>query len=265
MGRVRGAIPWQKAEGKVRAYPSSQDAAGLRIGVVVSRFNAAVGRNLLDGCVAALARCGARAEDVHVAWVPGAFEIPLAALEMARSGRYDALVALGAVIRGGTPHFDYVCRGVTDGVRQAMCETGVPIAFGVLTTDTTAQAAERAAPAGSDAPDTLDASAGPGAPDRLDAPDTPGGGAAHINKGEEAALAAVEMAHLRRALSAPPPQSASAPAPQPAQPQSARAKSAAPGAPQSAAPQSTASQSTASQSTASQSDAPQSAAPGAAL
>jgi len=238
---MRGAIPRQKAEGKVRAYPSSQDAAGLRIGVVVSRFNAAVGRNLLDGCVAALARCGARAEDVHVAWVPGAFEIPLAALGMARSGRYDALVALGAVIRGGTPHFDYVCRGVTDGVRQAMCETGVPIAFGVLTTDTTAQAAERAAPAAG--PDRLDA---PGASGRLDASDSsaglgaPGGGAAHINKGEEAALAAVEMAHLRRALSAPPPQSASAPAPQPAQPQSARAKSAAPGAAQSTAPQSAA-------------------------
>jgi len=235
MGRVRGAIPRQKAEGKVRAYPSSQDAAGLRIGVVVSRFNAAVGRNLLDGCVAALARCGARAEDVHVAWVPGAFEIPLAALGMARSGRYDALVALGAVIRGGTPHFDYVCRGVTDGVRQAMCETGVPIAFGVLTTDTTAQAAERAAPAAG--PDRLDA------PDTLDASAAPGGGGAHINKGEEAALAAVEMAHLRRALSAPPPQSASAR--QPAQPQSARAKSAAPGAPQSTAPQSAAPQSAA--------------------
>lgn len=189
----------------MRAYPSNQNATGLRIGVVVSRFNDAVGRNLLDGCVAALARCGARAEDVHVAWVPGAFEIPLAVLGMARSGRYDALVALGAVIRGGTPHFDYVCRGVTDGVRQAMCETGVPIAFGVLTTDNAAQAAERAAP-----------SAG-----------GPGGDASHINKGEEAALAAVEMAHLSRALSAPPPQSA---APQPAQPKSALSKSAAPGA-----------------------------------
>lgn len=195
----------------MRAYPSNQNATGLRIGVVVSRFNDAVGRNLLDGCVAALARCGARAEDVHVVWVPGAFEIPLAVLGMARSGRYDALVALGAVIRGGTPHFDYVCRGVTDGVRQAMCETGVPIAFGVLTTDNAAQAAERAAPS----------AGGPG-----------GGASAHINKGEEAALAAVEMAHLSRALSAPPPQSA---APQPAQPKSALSKSAAP---QSAASQS---------------------------
>lgn len=232
MGRVRGANPRQKAEEKVRAYPSSQDATGLRIGVVVSRFNDAVGRNLLDGCTAALARCGARAEDVHVAWVPGAFEIPLAVLGMARSGRYDALVALGAVIRGGTPHFDYVCRGVTDGVRQAMCETGVPIAFGVLTTDNAAQAGERAAPPG-----------GPGG----------GGGASHINKGEEAALAAVEMAHLSRALSAPPPQSA---APPPAQPKSALAKS---GAPQSAASQS------ASKSAPPQSTAPRSGAPEAAL
>lgn len=217
----------------MRAYPSSQDATGLRIGVVVSRFNDAVGRNLLDGCTAALARCGARGEDVHVAWVPGAFEIPLAVLGMARSGRYDALVALGAVIRGGTPHFDYVCRGVTDGVRQAMCETGVPIAFGVLTTDNAAQAGERAAPP----------AGGPGG----------GGGASHINKGEEAALAAVEMAHLSRALSAPPPQSA---APQPAQPKSALAKS---GAPRSGASQS------ASKSAPPQSTAPRSGAPEAAL
>lgn len=216
MGRVRGTIPRQKAEEKVRAYPSEQNATSLCIGVVVSRFNDAVGRNLLDGCVAALARCGARAENVHVAWVPGAFEIPLAVLGMARSGRYDALVALGAVIRGGTPHFDYVCRGVTDGVRQAMCETGVPIAFGVLTTDNAAQAAERAAPP----------AAGPAGQG--------GGASVHINKGEEAALAAVEMAHLSRALSAPPPQSA---APQPAQPKSALSKSAAP---QSPPPQSTA-------------------------
>ena len=221
----------------MRAYPSSQDASGLRIGVVVSRFNDAVGRNLLDGCVAALSRCGARAEDVHVAWVPGAFEIPLAALGMARSGRYDALVALGAVIRGGTPHFDYVCRGVTDGVRQAMCETGVPIAFGVLTTDNAAQAGERAAPP----------VGGPG-----------GGAPAPINKGEEAALAAVEMAHLSRALSAPPPQSA--PSPQPAPPQSALSKSAAPG---STAPQSAQPQASAPESSAPQSAAPQSAAPGA--
>ena len=221
----------------MRAYPSSQDASGLRIGVVVSRFNDAVGRNLLDGCVAALSRCGARAEDVHVAWVPGAFEIPLAVLGMARSGRYDALVALGAVIRGGTPHFDYVCRGVTDGVRQAMCETGVPIAFGVLTTDNAAQAGERAAPP----------VGGPG-----------GGAPAPINKGEEAALAAVEMAHLSRALSAPPPQSA--PSPQPAPPQSALSKSAAPG---STAPQSAQPQASAPESSAPQSAAPQSAAPGA--
>ena len=109
-----------------------------------------------------------------MAWVPGAFEIPLAARELARTGRYDALVTLGVVIRGGTPHFDYVCRGVTDGLRDVMQATGVPVAFGVLTTDDVDQALARA-------------------------------GGADGNKGAEAAQAALEMAHLRAALAAPPP------------------------------------------------------------
>ena len=108
-----------------------------------------------------------------MAWVPGAFEIPLAARAMAQSGRYHALVTLGAVIRGGTPHFDYVCRGVTDGLRDVMQATGVPVAFGVLTTDDVEQALARA-----------------------------GGGEG--NKGCEAAQAALEMAHLCAVLRAAP-------------------------------------------------------------
>jgi 6,7-dimethyl-8-ribityllumazine synthase len=149
----------------VRIYETSQDAAGLRFAVVVSRFNHLVSERLLEGCTAELVRRGAEPREVHVAWVPGAFEIPQAARMLASSGRYHAVVALGTVIRGGTPHFDYVCRGVTDGVREVVRDTGVPVAFGVLTTDDVAQALARA-------------------------------GGTEGNKGEEAALVAVEMARL---------------------------------------------------------------------
>jgi len=95
----------------MKTYETSTDASQLRFGVVVSRFNHPVCVRLLEGCTAELVRCGAREEDIHVAWVPGAFEIPQAARALAASGRYDAIVALGAVIRGGTPHFEYVCDG----------------------------------------------------------------------------------------------------------------------------------------------------------
>jgi 6,7-dimethyl-8-ribityllumazine synthase len=115
-----------------------------RFAVVVSRFNHLVSVRLLEGCTAELARRGVADDDVHVAWVPGAFEIPQAARALADTRRYDAIIALGVVIRGGTPHFDYVCRGVTDGVREVMRDTGVPVAFGVLTTDTMEQAMARA-------------------------------------------------------------------------------------------------------------------------
>jgi 6,7-dimethyl-8-ribityllumazine synthase len=108
-------------------------------------------------------------DDVHVAWVPGAFEIPQTARALADTRRYDAIIALGVVIRGGTPHFDYVCRGVTDGVREVMRDTGVPVAFGVLTTDDVEQALERA-------------------------------GGEHGNKGRDAAQVAIEMARLLPAL-----------------------------------------------------------------
>jgi 6,7-dimethyl-8-ribityllumazine synthase len=157
----------------VNTYESSEDASGLRIAVVVSRFNQAISQKLLDGCSAELIRCGARPENIDVAWVPGAFEIPVAARALASSGRYDALVTLGSVIRGGTPHFDYVCRGVTDGLREVMRDTALPVGFGVLTTDDVGQALARA-------------------------------GGDHGNKGEEAARAAIEMARLMTRLGKPP-------------------------------------------------------------
>ena len=157
----------------MKTYGSSMDACGLRFAVVVARFNHLICEKLLEGCGAELARRGADADDIHVAWVPGAFEIPLVARVLAASGRYDAIVALGAVIRGGTPHFDYVCSGVTDGVREVMRDTSVPVAFGVLTCDDADQALARAGGAGG-------------------------------NKGVEAALAAIEMARLAPRLAAPP-------------------------------------------------------------
>lgn len=157
----------------MKTYPSIRDASGLRFAIVVSRFNHLVSVRLLEACMHELEQRGAAGGDVHVAWVPGAFEIPQAARALATTGRYDAVVALGAVIRGGTPHFDYVCRAVTDGVREVVRDTGVPVAFGVLTTDEADQALSRA-------------------------------GGEHGNKGVEAALATVEMAHLARALRRPP-------------------------------------------------------------
>ena len=157
----------------MRSYPSQTEAPGRRFAIVVARFNHLVTVRLLEGCVAELEGCGVAPEDVHVAWVPGAFEIPLACRALAETGRYAGVIALGAVIRGGTPHFDYVCRAVTDGVRQAAHETGIPVAFGVLTTDDIDQAMARA-----------------------------GGSQGH--KGQEAAAVALEMARLIPVLKAPP-------------------------------------------------------------
>ncbi|MEJ2323822.1 MAG: 6,7-dimethyl-8-ribityllumazine synthase [Nitrospirota bacterium] len=116
----------------------------LKFGIVVSRFNDFVTSKLLDGAVDALLRHGAGEEDIEVVRVPGSFEIPLVAKRLAQKGGYDALICLGAVIRGATPHFDYVAAEVSKGVAQASLETGVPIAFGVITADTIEQAVERA-------------------------------------------------------------------------------------------------------------------------
>jgi 6,7-dimethyl-8-ribityllumazine synthase len=149
----------------VKSWVTNLDATGLHLAIVVARFNHLICTRLLDGALEELERRGAQPDAIHVAWVPGAFEIPQAARALAKTGRYDAVIALGAVIRGGTPHFDYVCDGVTAGVREVMRDTGVPVAFGVLTCDDVEQALARA-------------------------------GGEHGNKGVDVALAAVEMARL---------------------------------------------------------------------
>ena len=154
----------------MKTYASSEDASGLRFAVVVSRFNHLVSARLLEGCTAELANRGAAGDDIHVAWVPGAFEIALAARALAQSGRYDAIVVLGAVIRGGTPHFDYVAGEAAKGCAAVQNEYGIPIAFGVLTTDDWDQAQARA-------------------------------GGKFGNKGAEAALSAIETANLLKDLS----------------------------------------------------------------
>ena len=119
-------------------------AEGLKIGIVVSRFNEFITSKLLSGCIDCLIRHEAADEDLTVAWVPGAFEIPMAAKKLAESGKYDAVICLGAVIRGATPHFDYVCAEASKGIAQVSMQTGVPVAFGVLTTENIQQAVERA-------------------------------------------------------------------------------------------------------------------------
>lgn len=143
--------------------------ARARYAVVASRFNEAITRRLVEGAVEAFQRHGADVRAVDVAWVPGAFELPLVAQQMAASGRYAAVVTLGAVIRGATAHFDYVASGVASGCQSAALATGVPVLFGVLTVDTLEQAWERA-------------------------------GTKAGNKGAEAAAAAIEMATLLEAL-----------------------------------------------------------------
>ena len=151
-------------------YEGKLDATGLRFGIIVGRFNSFISDRLLEGALDALVRHGAEKEQIAVARVPGAFEIPLAAQKMAATGRYDALICLGAVIRGATPHFDYVAAEVSKGVAQVSLKAGVPIAFGVLTTDSIEQAIERA-------------------------------GTKAGNKGFEAAMTAIETAQLFRSLS----------------------------------------------------------------
>ena len=119
-------------------------AKNMKIAIVVARFNEFITSKLLSGCIDCLIRHEAADEDLTVAWVPGAFEIPLAAKKLAESGKYDAVICLGAVIRGATPHFDYVCAEASKGIAQVSLQTGVPVAFGVLTTENIQQAVERA-------------------------------------------------------------------------------------------------------------------------
>ena len=119
-------------------------AKNMKIAIVVARFNEFITSKLLSGCIDCLIRHEAADEDLTVAWVPDAFEIPMAAKKLAESGKYDAVICLGAVIRGATPHFDYVCAEASKGIAQVSMQTGVPVAFGVLTTENIQQAVERA-------------------------------------------------------------------------------------------------------------------------
>jgi len=125
-------------------YEANLVGSGLKIGIVVGRFNEFITSKLLSGAQDALKRHGVSEEDVDIAWVPGAFEIPLVAQKMAISKKYDAVITLGTVIRGSTPHFDYVCNEVAKGVSRINLDSGIPVIFGVLTTESIEQAIERA-------------------------------------------------------------------------------------------------------------------------
>lgn len=129
---------------EIKQYEGMLTVSGARFGVVVGRFNSFVVESLLDGAIDTLKRHGANEKDIEIVRVPGAFEIPLAAKRMAATKRFDAVIALGAVIRGGTPHFEYVAGECTKGLASVMMEFDIPVAFGVLTVDTIEQAIERA-------------------------------------------------------------------------------------------------------------------------
>lgn len=144
-------------------------AKDMKVGIVASRFNEFITSKLLSGAVDGLVRHGVKEEDITTAWVPGAFEIPLIAGKMAKSGAYDAVICVGAVIRGATSHYDYVCNEVSKGIAQVSLQTDIPVLFGVVTTDTIEQAIERA-------------------------------GTKAGNKGYDCALSAVEMVNLIRQI-----------------------------------------------------------------
>jgi 6,7-dimethyl-8-ribityllumazine synthase len=164
--RLPGANAVGEREGEMTG---SHEGAGHRIAVVLGRFNAGISLRLLEGARAALERSKVAEQDSLVAWVPGAFELPMAARELARSGKWDAVVCLGAVIRGETSHYDFVAGECARGLQHVQLETGVPVVFGVLTTETTEQALERS-------------------------------GGAVGNKGDEAVTTAIEMINLLRCL-----------------------------------------------------------------
>lgn len=152
-----------------KIYEGKLIAKGYKFGIVVGRFNEFITNKLLGGALDALKRHGAEDENIEVAWVPGAFEIPLVAQTMAQGGKYDAIICLGAVIRGGTPHFDYVCAEVSKGIAKVSMDTGLPTVFGIITADTIEQAIERA-------------------------------GTKAGNKGWDAAVTGIEMANLLKGL-----------------------------------------------------------------
>ena len=128
----------------MKTFEGKLVSENIRVGIVCARFNEFIVNKLLGGAMDALVRHNVAEDDIHVAWVPGAFEIPLIASKMAKSGKYDAVICLGAVIRGSTSHYDYVCNEVSKGVASVSLETGVPVMFGVLTTENIEQAIERA-------------------------------------------------------------------------------------------------------------------------
>lgn len=155
--------------GQPRVYEGALRGEGLSFGIIVSRFNEFISSKLLSGAMDSLLRHGTDPGRVEIAWVPGSFEIPVVAFRMATSGKYDAVICLGAVIRGATPHFDFVAAEVAKGIAKVTLDSGVPVIFGVLTTDTIEQAVERA-------------------------------GTKAGNKGWDAATAALEMANLLRRM-----------------------------------------------------------------
>lgn len=155
----------------MKTFEGKLVSEGIKVGIVAARFNDFIVSRLVGGCEDTLLRHGVRPEDISLAWVPGAFEIPLIASKMAKSGKYDAVIALGAVIRGSTSHYDYVCSEVSKGVANVSLNSDIPVMFGVLTTDTIEQAIERA-------------------------------GSKAGNKGSECAQGAIEMVNLIRTLEA---------------------------------------------------------------
>jgi 6,7-dimethyl-8-ribityllumazine synthase len=152
-----------------KVYQGALLAQGLKFALVVSRFNEFISSRLLDGAQDALLRHGAKEEDIEMAWTPGSFEIPLVAQKLAESKKYDAIICLGAIIRGGTPHFDYVAAEASKGIAKVSLDTGVPVIFGIITADTLEQAIERA-------------------------------GVKEGNMGTKAAVGAIEMANLLKNL-----------------------------------------------------------------
>lgn len=153
----------------MKTFEGKLVSSGIKVGIVVARFNEFITSKLLSGAMDGLLRHNVKEEDIQVAWVPGAFEIPLIASKMAKSGRYDAVICLGAVIRGSTSHYDYVCNEVSKGIAAVSLETGIPVLFGVLTTENIEQAIERA-------------------------------GSKAGNKGSECAEGAIEMVNLIREM-----------------------------------------------------------------